>query len=276
MSAETAVAGGDTVAPMCGGTRGAAVGRPSRWLAAVAPMMLLVACTGDDANPTVAEGPVDGSTVTTTTIAGETRPVPTVPPSTLPGEVTTVAGTEPGVVDASPTIAPAPVDPNAPTTSVVAPTTDLVGDPQPNPDTTGAPPPPPPPTAADDPDACERLADFDIVGVIADTASVATTGELVADEVCRYAAGAFVAEVHFVPAAEIRDDWNKRDGIEPVGEVASDAVGFGSFIPPGSPPGAGYTIALEGGSLGVIVAVTGTGDARRVAGQIAIFANQAG
>jgi hypothetical protein len=242
-------------------------GRPSRWLLVVVPL-LVAACSDDGSDPTVAAGTATASTATTTTVEGQTRPVPTVPPSTIEGQVD--AGD--GVVDASPTIAPVPVDPNAPTTSVVAPTTDLVGDPQPNPDTTSAPPPPPP---IDDPDACVRLADFDIVTVIADTGAGATSADLVTDEVCRYSAGPFVAEVHFVSVSEIRDDWFKRDGIEPVGEVASDAVGFGSFIPPGSPPAAGYTIAVEGGSRGVVVAVTGTGDARYVAGQVAIFAKQA-
>lgn len=266
MSAEIPIACGDTVVEMGGGM----AGRPSRWLLAAAPLLLIAACSDDGSGPTVAGGPVTASTLTTTTIEGATRPVPTVPPSTVEGQVD--AGD--GVVDASPTIAPVPIDPNAPTTSVVAPTTDLVGDPQPNPDTTSA-PPPPPPTAADDPDACDRLADFDIVTVIADSGGAATSPDLVADEVCRYSAGTFVAEVHFMSVAEIRDDWFAREGIEPVGEVGSDAVGFGSFIPPGSPSSAGYTVAVEGGSRGVVVAVTGTGDARYIAGQVAIFANQA-
>jgi len=248
---------------------GGLAGRPKRWTLAVAPLLFIAACSGDDSGPTVAEAPVTASPATTTTVAGQTRPVPTVPPSTIEGQVVS----DDGVVDASPTIAPVPVDPNAPTTSVVAPTTDLVGDPQPDPTETSAPPPPPPPG---EPDACERLSDFDIVGVIAETAGVATSAELVSDDVCRYTAGAFVAEVHFLSIAEVRDDWYQRSGIEPVGEVTSDAVGFGSFVPPGSAGGAGYTIALEGGSRGVVVAVTGSGDARRVAGQVAIFANQAG
>ncbi len=236
------------------------------WLLAVP--LVLIACSGDDSGPTVQEGTGDAP-VTASTAAGEMRPVPTVPPSTVEGE-TAVEGS----VDAVPTIAPAPVDPDAPTTSVVAPTTDLVGDPQQSPATT-APAPPPPTTAVGDPDACARLEAYDVAGVIAGSAGVTATGVLVADKVCRYTAGSFVAEVHFVSIAEVRDDWYLRDGIEPVGEVGADAVGFGSFLAPGSPVGPGYTIALEGGERGVVVAVTGIGNARQVAGQVAIFAQQA-
>lgn len=298
MTAPSTAVGGDTVAAMGGGPTGETIGRATRG-ALVVPsppragatlrrcagalagaILLLGACT-DDAGPTVAErtsapavtdgvpGSADGSVTTTTS---EMRPVPTVPPSTLAGQTTDGEG---GVVDASPTIAPVPIDPNEPTTSVVPPTTDLVGDPQPDPDTTSAPPPPPPTTTADDPDACERLAQFDVAGVIADEAGVTTAGEPLGRDACRYAAGVFVAEVHFVAASVIRDDWNQRDGIEPVGEVSSSAVGFSTYVPPGSPAADGYTIAVEGGSLGVVVAVTGTPNPRRVAAQVAIFANQA-
>ena len=57
--------------------------------------------------------------------------------------------------------------------------------------------------------------------------------------------------------------------------LGGDAVGFSSFIPPGSGGGDGYTIAVEGGTRGVVVAVGGTDDARLFAAQVAIFAGQA-
>lgn len=241
---------------------------------------MLLACNdgGESASPAT-ESAVTASTTASTdgealvpvsTEEGATRPVPTVPPSTIEGQ----SGAEPGVVEVSPTIAPVPVDPNEPTTSVLPPTTELVGDPQPEPGVT-APPPPPPTTTPGDPDACAQLAAFDLVGSIVSAGGPATTAEPVTDEVCRYTSGAFVTEVHFMSVAEVRDDWFARSGIEPVGEVSGDAVGFSSFIPPGSSGGDGYTIAVEGGARGVVIAVGGSDDARFVAAQVAIFAGQA-
>lgn len=245
-----------------------------------ATSLLLVACSGgsDDAADTVPATPVDSapdSPVTvavSSTVALESRPVPTVPPSTIQGQVGT---TVPGVVNASPTIVPPPpdpVDPDAPASSQAPPSTELVGDPQPNPDTTS---PPPPPTAEPPPSACDRLDEFGMVDVVSDATGVTASAEFVSDTVCRYTAGSVVAEVHFVARSTVTDDWYKRSGVEPVGEVGGDAVGFGSFMAPGASLDVGYTIALAGGSQGVIVAVRGTGDGRLVAGQIAIFANQA-
>lgn len=251
--------------------------RRAWWLVAAAPVVLLACADDDESSADPTNEPVPASTVEEDalvpvgTTEGETRPVPTVPPSTIEGTV----GSEPGVVDASPTIAPVPVDPDAPTTTVAPPTTELLSDPQPVPGST-SPAPAPPSTVEGDPDACERLAAFDIVGVITEAGGPATTGDAVGVEVCRYSAGPFVAEVHYLSVAEVRDDWFTRTGIEPVGEVSADAVGFSSYLAPGATAGEGYTIALEGGSRGVVVAVGGTGDARYVAGQVAIFARESG
>ena len=258
-----------------------------------AASLLLVACSGgsDDAadpspgtddssldsgsSPATADSSLEtsGSSVAvSSTVALESRPVPTVPPSTIQGQVGT---TLPGVVNASPTIVPPPpdpVDPDAPASSQAPPSTELVGDPQPNPDTTSA---PPPPTVEPPPSACERLEAFDIVSVVTDATGSAASAASVSNTVCRYTAGSVVVEVHFVARSTVTDDWYKRSGVEPVGEVGGDAVGFSSFMAPGEASAAGYTIALAGGNQGVIVAVRGTGDGRFVAGQVAIFANQA-
>ncbi len=241
--------------------------RPAVWACLVAPLAL-VACSDDE--PSSDADATASAPVTASTVDGGTRPVPTVPPSTIEGQV----GEEGGVVDASPTIAPAPVDPDAPTTTVVPPTTELVGDPQPNPDST-SPPPPPPTTVEGGPDACEQLVPFGMEGVISDTIGVTTTAESVDAAVCRYSSGAFVVEVHFVSVAEVRDDWFTREGVEPVAEVGGEAVGLSSYLAPGSAAADGYTVAVDGGARGVIVAATGNPDARLAAAQVAIFAAQA-
>ncbi|MGI9646144.1 MAG: hypothetical protein ACR2O6_12635 [Ilumatobacteraceae bacterium] len=243
-----------------------------RWPVLVAPLVLMACNDGGsaaDTAPATASTVEDGEALVPDTESG-TRPVPTVPPSTIEGQT----DSEPGVIEASPTIAPPPVDPNEPTSSVLPPTTELVGDPQPEPGVT-VPPPPPPTTEPGDPDACGRLAAFDVIGIIVSADGPTTTAESVAEDVCRYSSGAFVAEVHFMSVSDVRDDWFTRSGIEPVGEVSGDAVGFSSFIPPGASGGDGYTIAVEGGTRGVVVAVGGTADARLVAAQVAIFAGQA-
>ncbi len=214
------------------------------------------------------------STAVSSTVALEPRPVPTVPPSTIAGQTGTTA---PGVVNASPTIVPeppAPADPNGPATTPAPPTTELVGDPQPIPATTK---PPPPPTVAPPPPACDRLAVFDVAGAVTSATGTAASAESVSDSTCRYTAGPVVVEVYFVTQAAVRDDWFQRTGVEPVGEVSGDAVGLRSFQPPpgSGSAGDGYTIATIGGRDGVIVAVRGTGDGRFVAGQVAVFANQA-
>ena len=110
-----------------------------------------------------------------------------------------------------------------------------------------------------------------MAGVVGPTA----TATSLTNDSCRFTAGSAVAEVFFVSQADVRTDWFNRSGIEPVGEVGGDAVGLGSFLPPGGATSAGYTIALVGGEQGAVVAVTGTGDARLLAARIAIFADQA-
>ena len=93
-------------------------------------------------------------------------------------------------------------------------------------------------------EACVRLADYaaaDLVGVAAGTPAVT---ESIWDGACRMTAGSVVAEVHYVPEATVLDDWYRREGIEPVGEIGGDAVGLNGFLAPGSEPAEGYTIAL--------------------------------
>ncbi len=236
---------------------------------------LLGACSGDDGAAADDTAP---PTAVSSTVATETRRVPTVPPSTVPGQ--TDDGTDGRVINASPTIVAADPASGAPIDPQVPPTTELLGDPQPLPDTTS---PPPPPTVEAPPAACERLRAQGVDGIVADAVTDAVGGAVTvdaaagntADTVCRYTAGSIVVEVHFVAQAVVRDDWYRRAGVEPVGEVNGEAVGVGSFAPPGGAAGDGYTIALVGGRDGVIVAVRGTSDARRVAGQVAIFADQA-
>lgn len=246
----------------------------------VAAVLALAACSGSDepngvSDPDgIVEDSLQPNTAVSSTVASETRTVPTVPPSTVPGQTQT-GTTEPGVINAAPTIVPeqpAPADPDAPAASQAPPTTDLIGDPQPSPDTTAA---PLPPTVVPRAPACERLIDFGVDAVVVENAGSTPTVDDFAAGACRFEAGSIVAEIYFVPQATIRDDWYQRDGIEPVGEVSGEAVGISSFVPPAGSASNGYTIALVGGGEGVIVAVSGTADARFIAGQIAIFANQA-
>lgn len=248
-------------------------------ITAVAALFAVSCSGGSDADEAGAPAPVvsDASEAETT---GDTEPVmrevPTIPPPTIEGQSES-AGDE-GVIVASPTIAPAPppsVDPGQPAEPVPPPSTDLVGDPQPTPDSTN-PPPPPPPAGAPLPDpACERLVPFDIEAVITEQTGQDTSGEQMSPPFCRYASGPIVVEVHFLSAQIVRDDWYLRDGIEPVGEVSGDAVGFSNFVTPDGGGGAGYTIAIVGGADGAIVAVSGTSDARLVASSVALFAQQA-
>jgi hypothetical protein len=254
--------------------------RPKCAAVLVAVVLALAACSESDGSIGVSgrDGTVEDSlqptTAVSSTVASETRTVPTVMPSTLPGQPQT--GTiEPGVINAAPTIAPeqpASAASDASATSQAPPTTDLIGDPQPSPDTTAAPPPstlvPPPP-------ACERLIGVGVDGVVADNAGSISIVDDFAVGACRFDAGFIVVEVSFVSQATIRDDWYQRAGIEPVGEVGGEAVGISSFIPLTGPVSDGCTIALVGGSEGVVVAVRSTSDARSIASQIAIFANQA-
>lgn len=191
----------------------------------------------------------------------EMRPVPPPPaPSPAPSPASPPA--PPPVVSSSPAASTSPT-----------PSTALVGDPQPTPGTTGF---PPPPTVTPPSDACTRLDDVGVVQIVTDTVNAGTvTVTRVDDSICRLEAESFVVEVGFVSLAEIRDDWYRRSGIEPVGEVGGDAVGFGSFVAPSGALAEGYTIAIAGGRDGVIVAVTGAPDARSIAIDVTVFANQA-
>ncbi len=241
------------------------------------------ACSGssdDDAGAGAATtdvATVDGSGVVDddfTVSTGEMRDVPTIPPPTVSGQSETESD---GVIVAAPTIAPVPppaVDPDQPTESVAPPTTDLVGDPRPSPDAPTPEPLPLPDGATPAPEVCVLLADFEILDVVGSAAGAVATEERIDDRACRYTAGAVTVEVYFLATAAIRDDWSRRDGIEPVGEVGGDAVGFGSFVTPSGPSGSGYTIAITGGRNGVVVAVSGP-DSRLVAAQVAILAQQA-
>ena len=243
------------------------------------------ACSGSSDDAVVADADAATSDVVTTddpdlsgddltASTAEMREVPTVPPSTIDGQ--TEAASD-GVIVAAPTIAPLPppvVDPDQSADPVAAPTTDLVGDPQPSPDATVPAPLPPPEGAAPPPEACVILADFGVLDRVSSVSGSNATEDRLDAQACRYVAGAVTVEVYFLPASVIRDDWYRRAGIEPVGEVGGDAVGFGSFVTPSGASGSGYTIAISGGGGGAVVAVSGP-DARRVAAEVAPLAQQA-
>lgn len=208
--------------------------------------------------------------------------------SSTPGPSTTGgrAGSSPGSSTTDPA-APTTVGPVVPTAgggevspttsdgSQPPPTTALVGDPAPNPSTTA---PPQPSTIPPAEDACDRLDAAGVTDLVADIVSDATgatpTVEPDGSDICRYRAAPTLVEIHFVAQATVIDDWFRREGVEPVGEVGGNAVGLPSFVPPGSDQGAGYTIAVVGDGRGTIVAVTGIADERGVAAEIAVFANQ--
>jgi hypothetical protein len=144
--------------------------------------------------------------------------------------------------------------------------TELVGDPQPDPDSPDTLPPLP-----DQPviNACERLNELATADVIGTAVGTRVAVESIWDEACRFTAGGAVAEVHYVSEATVETDWFRRDAIEPVGAVTGDAVGVAEFAPPGSEPAAGYTIALISRRQGAVIAVRGTGDDRAIAEQLA-------
>jgi len=176
---------------------------------------------------------------------GKMRPVPTVPPT-------------PASVEE---IAVAPVSPTGPVT------TDVVGDPRPDPDIEVE--LPPLPDVADF-DACVRLGDFQVAEQFAAAAGGGeAAAESLDDRGCRFTAGSGVAEIHYLSEDVVTSDWFRRDGIEPVGDVAADAVGIAVFIAPGSDSDSGYTIALVSRREGAVVAVSGTPDDRSVAVQLA-------
>jgi hypothetical protein len=144
--------------------------------------------------------------------------------------------------------------------------TELVGDPQPDPDSPDTLPPLP-----DQPviNACKRLNDLATADVIGTALGARVAVESIWDEACRFTAGGAVAEVHYLPEATVEADWFRRDAIEPVGAVTGDAVGVAEFVPPGSEPAAGYTIALISRRQGAVIAVKGTDDDRALAEQLA-------
>ncbi len=175
-----------------------------------------------------------------TTVADGMRPVPTVPGPTAPGQEVAL---DPGTV-----------------------TTELVGDPQPNPDSADTLPPLPDAPVVN---ACKRLREYATAKQFGAAVGAEATAESIWDEACRFTAGAGVAEIHYVAEGAVESDWFKRDGIEPVGDVAADAVGIAMYAPPGSETGDGYTIALVSRREGAVVAVRGTADDRAIAGQLA-------
>jgi hypothetical protein len=187
----------------------------------------------------------DVSSESATTLADGMRPVPTVP----------VAGDT--VVD----------DAGAP------PVTELVGDPQPDPDSGDTLPPLPDAPVVN---ACDRLDELATADVIGTAIGSRVEVEPIWDQACRFTAaagsgGVVVVEVHYVPEAAVESDWFRRDAIEPVGAVTADAVGVAEFAPPGSDPADGYTIALISRRQGAVVAVRGTGDDRALAEQLAMI-----
>ena len=232
--------------------------------------VLVASCT-DDGEESAASTTVDRPAAPATT--SEMRPVPTVPPSTIdgqePGDVL-----DDGVVEVAPTIAPAPAGLPPEEPEVVAPpTTEFVGDPQPSPDTTA---PPPPETVAPPPPACERLAAAGVPEELAGWIQPVDTSTPISDvDGCRYETGNVVTEVWFVPLNEVREDWFRREGIEPVTFVGGDAVGLDGFRSAGGSTGPGYTVATVGGAQGVIVSVGDTADAELAADFVAVLASQA-
>jgi hypothetical protein len=150
--------------------------------------------------------------------------------------------------------------------AVAPPVTELVGDPQPDPDSPVTLPPLPEQPVTN---TCDRLNELAIVDTIGASAGGQITVGSIGDEACRFTAGDAVVEVHFVSESTVESDWFERSGIQPVGAVSGDAVGVAEFAPPGSEPAEGYTIALISRRQGVIVAVSGTGGDRALAEQLA-------
>lgn len=190
----------------------------------------------------------------TITISDEMRTVPTVPSSDPTGS---------DAVDTS-AAAGTPVDPASGENAAdpaVPPTTALIGDPRPNPDSRATLPPLPDAPAID---ACARLDLADASAQIGAATGAAVTTES-SDQVCRFAAGNVVAVVHYVDEGALNGDWFRRDGIAPVGEVIADAVGLDAYQPPGADVVDGYTVALLYRRQGAIIAVHGTDDDRGLA-----------
>jgi hypothetical protein len=180
---------------------------------------------------------------------GEMRPVPTVPSSDAPS-----VPTVPGEAVAA--------TPDAPTVPM---TTEVVGDPRPDPDSgVTLPPLPDVPIVA----ACTRLGELRAAEEFG-TATAPATTEALGELGCRFVSGSAVAEVHYLSEDTVESDWFRRNAIEPLGDVSGDAVGIAVFSAPGSDGAAGYTIALVSRREGAVIAVRGTADDRAVAVRLA-------
>ena len=197
-------------------------------------------------------GRLEESSGAATTIPPEMRSVPTVPDP---------ASAEVATADAAAAAAAV-----AAADAGVPPATVLIGDPRPNPDSKATLPPLPDAPVVN---ACTRLAEDSVADVVGVAAGVAVTAESLSEESCRFSGGSTVAEIHYVAEATVMSDWFRRDAIEPVGEVGGDVVGLLAFVPPGSSPAKGYTLAMVSRRQGAIVAVRGTSDDRALAVQLA-------
>jgi hypothetical protein len=150
--------------------------------------------------------------------------------------------------------------------ALAPPVTELIGDPQPDPDSPVTLPPLPEQPVIN---ACDRLNELATADTVGASVGERVEGESISDEACRFTAGAAVVEVHYVSESTIESDWFERSGIQPVGAVTGDAVGVAEFVPPGSGSATGYTIALVSRRHGAIIAVRGTADDRMLAEELA-------
>lgn len=247
---------------------------------AVLGALVFSACTDDGSDDvdgaaeSDAAAPADDGSLfsASSTTAPPMRPVPTLTPDGEPEASELVDADGDGVVS-SPTLVP---DPNAPATpaDTAPPSTELVGDPQPEPAATT---PTPPVTVAPPPPACDRLAALGVDDELAGVVAPVDSAEPVLDDTgCRYRAGGVIVDVWFVPLGDLDDDWYGRPGIEPVADAGGAAVGLVGFEGHDGTTGAGYTVATTGRTEGVIVSVGDTAAARTAAGSIASLAAQAG
>ena len=195
----------------------------------------------------------DGSV--SSTASDGMRPVPTVATTAIPGAASGSAGA------ATTTILPV-TDEEA----LAPPVTELIGDPQPDPDSPVTLPPLPEQPVID---ACLRLSELATADTIGASVGEPVGVESISDDACRFTAGDVVAEVHYVSESTVESDWFERSGIQPVGAVTGDAVGVVEFVPPGSESANGYTIALVSRRHGAIIAVRGTADDRVLAEELA-------
>ena len=198
------------------------------------------------------------------TLEGGMRTVPTVPPSTLPGDDVEATDASGGAAAGADTD---DIDAGIP------PTTVYVGDVAVDPGVNSLPPPETVPGQV--PEACVRLGAVGAAELVGTAAGSPAVTESIWDGACRITAGPIVAEVHFVSEKSVNDDWFRRDGIEPAGDVGSDVVGIAEFEAPGSDATDGYTFALVSAREGAIIAVRGTDAARDLAVGLARATQQA-